>query len=383
MCRLYLCSVVILSCLATSTASADWDGDGIPDLVAICKASNEGKTEIHVLSGASNYQTYLTQNATALHRTDENWEFRLADFDNDSKPDLVAISKAANSGKTEIHVLSGASNFQTFILQTATALHRTDENWEFHIANYDGDSIPDLVAICKASNEGKTEIHVLSGSSNYQTYLTQNVTALHRTDENWEFHIANYDGDSIPDLVAICKASNEGKTEIHVLSGSSNYQTYLTQNVTALHRTDENWEFHIANYDGDSIPDLAAICKASNEGKTEIHVLSGSSNYQTYLTQNVTALHRTDENWTFEVSNFPWGLIGVILRLPGDTRVEDKQGDDGPKGPKGDGLNRPDPKGDGPNCPDPKGDGPNCPDPKGDGPNCPDPKSDGPKRFKQ
>ena len=40
-------------------AIADWDHDGIPDFVAICKAGASNTTEVHILSGSSNFQKFF------------------------------------------------------------------------------------------------------------------------------------------------------------------------------------------------------------------------------------------------------------------------------------------------------------------------------------
>jgi hypothetical protein len=82
----------------------------------------------------------------------------------------VAISKSlTGTNSTEVHILSGASQFQKFILQTGTALHETDNTWDFEVARdlqdefhmYD---MPELIAISKSLTGTKsTEVHILSG----------------------------------------------------------------------------------------------------------------------------------------------------------------------------------------------------------------------------
>jgi hypothetical protein len=45
---------------------ADWDGDGIPDLWAIKKwNTGTGKTEVHIYSGASDFAQPIFHGATA------------------------------------------------------------------------------------------------------------------------------------------------------------------------------------------------------------------------------------------------------------------------------------------------------------------------------
>ncbi|MCC3776489.1 VCBS repeat-containing protein [Streptomyces sp. UNOB3_S3] len=87
---------------------ADWDRDGRPDLLAIKKSgTGTNSTEVHVLSGASNYQRFILQTGTALHETDRTFAFSVADWNRDGRPDLVAIKKSnTGTNSTEVHILS-------------------------------------------------------------------------------------------------------------------------------------------------------------------------------------------------------------------------------------------------------------------------------------
>ena len=58
--------------------------------------------EVHVLSRASNYQRFSLQTGTGLDETDDNYDFALAE-----NLDLYCIKKnKTGTGKTEVHVLS-------------------------------------------------------------------------------------------------------------------------------------------------------------------------------------------------------------------------------------------------------------------------------------
>jgi hypothetical protein len=92
-------------------------------------------------------------------------DFTMADWNGDGHLDLIAIKKSnTGANRTEVHILSGASNFQDFILQTDTALHTTDNTFDFAMVDWNGDGRPDLVAIKKKNTTTKrTEVHVLAG----------------------------------------------------------------------------------------------------------------------------------------------------------------------------------------------------------------------------
>jgi hypothetical protein len=74
------------------------------------KRSNTSKnsTEVHVLSGASNYRDFILHSGTALHRTDGTFTFAVADWTRDGRPDLVAVKKRNTGTKsTEVHIMAG------------------------------------------------------------------------------------------------------------------------------------------------------------------------------------------------------------------------------------------------------------------------------------
>ncbi len=256
---------------------ADYDRDGIPDLIFI-KIGNtpNAAVEVHVASGASNYQTRIFESATTF-ATESDGTWFMADYDKDGIPDLVFI-KTANtpSGNVEVHIASGASKYQTRIFESATTFaNETDGTW--FMADYDRDGIPDLIFI-KAANtpSGNVEVHIASGASKYQTRIFESATTFaNETDGTW--FMADYDKDGIPDLIFIKTANTpSGDVEVHVASGASNYQTRIFESATTFsNETDGTW--FMADYDRDGIPDLIFI-KTSNtpSGHVEVHVAAGA-----------------------------------------------------------------------------------------------------------
>jgi hypothetical protein len=229
------------------------------DIFAVRKRNGASqKTEIHILSAASNYQQWALQTGTCLHPTDDSFQFLIA-----PNRDIVAVRKRnGGSNSTEIHILSAASNYQQWALQTGTCLHPTDDSFQFLIAPN-----RDIVAIRKRNGDSNsTEIHILSAASNYQQWALQTGTCLHPTDDSFHFLMA-----SNRDIFAVRKRNGASETtEIHILSAASNYQQWALQVSTCLHCTDNSFEFAIAPNN-----DIAAIRKSGGESnKTEIHIMS-------------------------------------------------------------------------------------------------------------
>jgi hypothetical protein len=277
-----------------------------------------------VYNWGSNYQKYILNTATPLGPTGANWSFDADDQNQDGTPDLFNIMRYnTGSGRTELHVLSGASNFQTWLLNTATPLGPSPTNeFSFVVADWNLGGKPDLIAVKMANTgSGVTEVHILSGESGYQQWILNTATPLGLTDPtNWAFSVGDWNRDGTPDLWAIKKqGTGTGTTEVHILSGASNFQTWLVNTGTALGTTTQFFAFDAADHNRDGVPDLVVIKMQGGSGKTEVHILSGTT-FQAWLVQTATPQLQTDPtNWAFPVAD--WGLDGVpdliILRRQG------------------------------------------------------------------
>ncbi|MEO6000550.1 MAG: hypothetical protein ABIN89_27140 [Chitinophagaceae bacterium] len=152
-----------------------------------------------------------------------------------------------------------------------------------------------MFAIKKQGASNFTEVHILSAAHTYQQFILNIPTVLGPTDNTWEFALA-----ANRDLFAIKKQGGASNfTEVHILSAASTYQQFILNIVpTALHPTDNTWTFALAKN-----RDLFAIkTQGGGTNSTELHVLSAVSNYQEFILQEGTALHPTDVNWEFAVA---------------------------------------------------------------------------------
>lgn len=287
--------------------------DGVPNMINILKVGGSGKTEVHTLSGSSNYADYSLHAATTLASTgsDFTWEFIPGDYNGDGIKDLYTIFRMGASNTTEVHVLNGANNYQTYLLNSTTTLFRTGttNNWVFRLGDYNGDGKLDLYCIYRTGASGKTEVHILNGANNFSTYLANIATVLGSTgtDGTWGFEVADWNKDNKPDIVVILKAGASGKVETHILSGASSFQSYLLNRATVLPAvsTDYRWDFKLADYNLDGVPDLYAINRQGNSGKVELTVVDGQSSFLTVTTTISTGQYSVPSSnlWEFEFVN--------------------------------------------------------------------------------
>ncbi|KIL92404.1 hypothetical protein FAVG1_04815 [Fusarium avenaceum] len=261
----------------------DINRDGWPDLVAVKSSGTiSNSIEVCILSGASRFKTFITPIGTGtgvLTTPNAHYDFALTDWNGNRTLDLVVIKKSCTDTKsTEVWILSGASKFKNVILQTGTALHETDETWDFAMGRWSAGKRPDLFAI-KKSNTGtkSTEVHVLSGAALFQKFILQTGTGLHETDETWDFAVADWNADGCPDLVAVKMANDENIcSSVHVLSGASNYQHFILHSEIPLYDTLGMFEFMVAEWTRNGRLDLVGIRKSkTGTTSTEVHIMAG------------------------------------------------------------------------------------------------------------
>lgn len=258
---------------------ADYDQDGVPDLVFI-KTANAAtkKTEVHIASGSSTYGTRILDTASVFGE-ETNGTWMMADQDRDGIPDLVFVQTAGTTSKdVEVLVASGKSQYKTKTLDAVTSFpEESDGTWT--MADYDGDGYLDLVFIKTANTTSKNVVvRVFSGapSSNFKSMILDKVTVFaEETDGTWT--MADYDRDGIPDLVFIKTAnSGSGDVEVHIASGKSVYQTFILHQASTFAQETDG-AFSLVDYDEDKVPDLVFIKTAGTSSKdVEVHVASGN-----------------------------------------------------------------------------------------------------------
>lgn len=263
------------------------------------------------------FRTPLVETGTVFGETGANVAFEVGDWNRDGAMDLFTIIRGpTGSGTTEVHIIDGSTNFQTFALQTATALGPTGTNVDFRVADWDHDGNLDIFAITRSTAPGvPTTVQILNGATNYQTFLlgTTNLPAI--TGSSFTYDVGDWNLDNRQDLVCVAKSGTaSGHTEVHILSGTSNFQSFLIETTTILGQTDDRWDFRVLRSRTGAlqtqpgiITGFAGILKrGTGTRSTEVHMLNvdRSSPFQQFVLQTPTNLHETGDN--FEFGFFDW-----------------------------------------------------------------------------
>ena len=284
--------------------TGDYNNDGKLDIYAIKKSkTGTGSTEIHILNGADNYQSFLLQTATKLEEARSNFDFCVGDYNKDGKLDVYAIKKnATGTGTTEVHILNGANAYQSFLLQTGISLEKAEDKFDFCVGDYNRDGKSDIYALKKSeTGTSSMEVHILNGADNYQSFLLHTGTKLEEPKTKYEFGIGDYNGDGKDDIYALKKsATGTLSTEIHILNGDNNYQSFLLQTGTKLEEAGDIFSFCVGDYNQDDKIDLYALKKReTGTASTEVHVLTIDGSKGKSTTNNNTST-QTKTNTTEE-----------------------------------------------------------------------------------
>ena len=82
---------------------------------------------------------------------------------------ITALIGCAHIGFTKS--IQAADDTPHWTLEVQSCMDSTDSNSEFITGDYNGDSIQDIYCIKKNGDSGKTEIRVMNGKDNYQSYI--------------------------------------------------------------------------------------------------------------------------------------------------------------------------------------------------------------------
>lgn len=240
--------------------------------------TGSGRTEVHTLTAASGFTQYRTHAATALGPVSlDRWQFRFGDFDGDGISDLWAIDTLGGSGHTEVHILSGASGYRTYLLHGVTVLpHVSLRLWTFGVADADGDGRADLYAVNTADiGSHSTAMFAWDGHRLAQVLVAQATPLGQVSLTGNAFLIGDDNLDGRPDLWDIrTAATGSGRTEVHIVDGARPTRFLLHAASGLAYAPLDRWSFALGNPNADSRPDLYAV-NSQDSGHVAVHIFDG------------------------------------------------------------------------------------------------------------
>ncbi|ABF43710.1 Integrin-like protein [Candidatus Koribacter versatilis Ellin345] len=184
--------------LVMSFATADFNGDGITDLVV--GYGTFGNTQLGVLLGNGDGTFQAPASPVALGNS---YRFATADLNHDGKLDLVVAGAQSASGYYGAYSLlgNGDGSFQTPVAIDTTSVFPAS------LADFNFDGIPDVV-IGHTDYHGSIEVRLGNGDGSFRAGVTLPTGAY-----PVQLPIVDLNGDGKPDILVINQGSNNSHPE--------------------------------------------------------------------------------------------------------------------------------------------------------------------------
>jgi hypothetical protein len=236
--------------------SADFNGDGIPDLAVLdacspnpdCGAKNGVVTTL-----LGNGNGTFTATATTPAGGYDPYGIVVGVFNGDGIPDLAVLDSNDSTKNFSITVLVGDGT-GNFTIKTSGPF-TGDHAFALATIDFDGNGILDLAVV----NESSNSVTLLRGKGD-GTFTALPVSLATGIGPH-AIAVADFNGDGIPDLAVVNDGSSAGGT-VTVLLG--NGDGTFTASPTSPETAGCDDSIAVADFNGDGIPDLAVTNGCSN-----------------------------------------------------------------------------------------------------------------------
>lgn len=197
---------------------ADYNGDRVTDLYEVSMDPN-GSTDVHIKAGP-NYQASLGDWATPIRgQSAYTAKAALYDHNHDGKADLYMFTPRSGN-MVDVHIVSGTSFNQSLGDFATPAGITTMNDYEMLVDDYNHDGTGDIYLVSLRGGGLKADVHVLSGAGGFQTWLGHWTTPFGACDvTHARVLIGDYNHDSQPDLYFAVYNNGSDKMDVHVMNG--------------------------------------------------------------------------------------------------------------------------------------------------------------------
>jgi len=243
--------------LPGAIAVGDFNGDGIPDL-AVAPALDEGNSEVLLGKGDGTF-TIANGSFGIGNGTSTSNSIAAADFNGDGKLDLVETCASLDDRPCNLLLIQSGNGDGTFMQSPAVFIALTfSGSQSMAVGDFNGDGQPDLAV----TNSGANGVNVfLNGESGLSAVAASPVTG----DSPTSIAAADFNGDGKLDLAV----ANSGSNNVTILLG--NGDGTFTAAASPAAGTAPN-SIAVADFNGDGVPDLAV----ANSGSSNVTILLGN-----------------------------------------------------------------------------------------------------------
>ncbi|MCP3975414.1 MAG: hypothetical protein GY720_13100 [bacterium] len=223
---------------------ADGNGDGAPDLVRLRDYGANG-IQLSYARSSKNFRRCGVSSYTAYGAQGAD-DYIVADYDGDSRPDLWALDTGGS--RVRIEAFTYRSGYRDKTAVTTGARPRSGAT--YMVGDYNRDGKADLYVVTPGAN---TRVEVWSGSNSFGSRLVDGTASL--DSRSWQFSIGDDDVDGRDDVVAI---DDTGAVRLRTLLAKGGFSQAPVGSSTGATASSGD-RFALGDLDGDGRPDLWQI----------------------------------------------------------------------------------------------------------------------------
>lgn len=232
--------------VARKVRVADIDGDGNPDLVA----GNEVDATIHVFRGNGDL-TFNTPDEIPVSSASRTSTVEVADFNNDSKPDIAIIP--FRQSNEQIYILKNNSLPDNVSFELETGITSTAQRLNMATADFDGDGLIDLVATNLQLQRVSFHRNISTGSDIvFDNALNVDMSGLNANP--WGVDVGDMNGDGKPDAIIGSTSSGD---QLFILENSSTSGSLSFETPVPITTDNTNQNLVVGDLNNDALPDIA------------------------------------------------------------------------------------------------------------------------------
>ncbi|WP_263351248.1 FG-GAP-like repeat-containing protein [Acidicapsa acidisoli] len=238
-------------------AVGDFNGDGIPDL-AVVPSFDESESAVFLGNGDGTFTQVGGILGTIGGNSFTSNAMAAADFNGDGKPDLAVVCAMNGDSPCSMLLILTGNGDGTFMQGSSIPFATFGSQSAIVVGDFNGDGQPDLAV----TNSGANGVNVFL---NHGGNLTA-VSAIPATGTSpSSIAAADFNGDGKLDLAV----ANSGSNNVTILLGNGD-GTFTAAASTATGTAPNS--IAVADFNGDSVPDLAV----ANVGSSNVTILLGN-----------------------------------------------------------------------------------------------------------
>jgi hypothetical protein len=232
----------------------DWNGDGLLDLLVFHPTGGHNRWYINTGMGASGPNFSLTLNPISSGDINNN-QLHIGDWNGDGLPDLLAFNPTSGYNRWYINQGIGVSGLG-FNLSLNPIASGDINNNQIYVGDWNGDGLSDLLAFNPTSGYNRWYINKGIGVSGLGFNLTLNPIASGDINSN-QIYVGDWNGDGLSDLLTFHPAGGHNRWYTNTGTGGGGPGFSLALNPIAITDINNN-QLHFGDWNGDGILDVLA-----------------------------------------------------------------------------------------------------------------------------